>query len=68
MAPEKGNNKTQEQYESALDRLHARCREKKISIAGLARQIGCSRPVIYFALEKPHRYSTVTEKIEEALK
>jgi hypothetical protein len=68
MVADKSNNKTLDQYESALDRLHARCRKKKISIAGLARQIGCSRPAIYFALEKPDRYSNVAAAMEEILK
>jgi hypothetical protein len=31
MVADKSNNKTLDQYESALDRLHARCRKKKIS-------------------------------------
>jgi hypothetical protein len=36
-----------------------------VSLAALARRIGCSRPVIYFALENPKRYSRVYGRILE---
>lgn len=36
-----------------------------LSIAELARLVPCSRPAIYFALEKPHRFSRVARRIKE---
>lgn len=33
------------------------------SIAELSRRVGCSRPAIYFAIEKPTRYPLVHSRI-----
>lgn len=38
-----------------------------LTIGDLARQIGCSRPSIYFALERPERYPRVFEKILQVI-
>lgn len=37
------------------------------SIAELARQVGCSRPAIYFAIEMPHRYKRVHKRITQLI-
>jgi len=37
------------------------------SLTELARHIGCSRPVIYLALERPSRYGRVSAKLDELL-
>jgi hypothetical protein len=37
------------------------------TITAFAAQIGCSRPAIYFALERPDRFPKVTQKILEVL-
>ena len=36
-------------------------------IKDLAVHLGCSRPVIYFALERPSRYPVVHAKLEEII-
>lgn len=52
-----------------LKELKAGCERRGVkSIAALARQIGCSRPGIYFAIENPDRFSRLYEKILEAVK
>lgn len=37
------------------------------SIAELSRRIGCSRPVIYFAIENPGRYPLVNQRIQKLI-
>ena len=37
------------------------------SIAELARRVGCSRTVIYLALENPNRYSRVQKSIVDLI-
>jgi hypothetical protein len=37
------------------------------SIAELARQAGCSRQAVYFALEKPTRFKPVRRRIESLI-
>jgi hypothetical protein len=37
------------------------------SLAALARQVGCSRPAVYFAIEKPSRYPRVHRRIVELI-
>ncbi len=37
------------------------------TIADLARAIGCSRPAIYFAIERPSRYPHVYAKLLEVI-
>jgi hypothetical protein len=43
------------------------CRARKLSIAGLARQIKRSRQAVYYAIENPRRYSITFRKIRNAL-
>lgn len=38
-----------------------------LSFASLARHIQCSRPAIYFALERPSRYPRVHKAIMEVI-
>jgi len=38
-----------------------------VTLAELARHIGCSRPSIYFAIERPSRYPIVYRKLKEVL-
>jgi hypothetical protein len=37
------------------------------SIAELARQVGCSREAIYFAVEKPSRFPRVHSRIDQII-
>lgn len=45
----------------------AMAKNEIFTIADLARLIGCSRPAIYFAMERPSRYPRVYAKILEAI-
>jgi hypothetical protein len=38
-----------------------------LSVSALAETIGCSRQAIYFALERPHRFSNVFAKLNEVI-
>jgi len=38
-----------------------------LTMGSLAARIGCSRPSIYFALERPSRYPRVYQKILEVI-
>lgn len=38
-----------------------------LTVGAIARHIGCSRPAIYFAIERPKRYPRVFERLKEAL-
>lgn len=52
-----------------LKTLRKRCKAKGIpTITALAKEVNCARPVIYFALENPSRYSRVYREIMEVLK
>lgn len=51
-----------------LGNLRKRCRAHSLTITGLAEQLGCSREAIYFALEKPSRFSRVYRLIQDKLK
>jgi hypothetical protein len=43
-------------------------RRKFGKIQDVADLVPCSRPVVYFALENPKRYSRVSRRLEELLK
>lgn len=43
-------------------------RERFGKIQDVADLIPCSRPVVYFAIENPQRYSRVAGRIDELLK
>jgi hypothetical protein len=38
-----------------------------MSVAALARKIGCSRTAIYLAMERPQRYPVVYQNIQKVL-
>lgn len=50
-----------------LSNLKECCRKKEMTVTALAEEIGCARPVIYFALERPGRYSRVYKAIQRKL-
>lgn len=65
MSRKKVNRKTQSHEIAALRRRAARV--NIFTIAELARRVPCSVPSIYFAIERPSRFSNVTRRLEEIL-
>ena len=50
-----------------LENLEARCRDRGLTVTELARRIRRSRTTVYFALERPSRYSLAYHLIQNEL-
>lgn len=63
MNAEKSNTKTRVTKRN----LVKRCTARGFTVTSLAAKIGRARPVIYFALERPSRYTETYKLIQEVL-